>query len=178
MQKFPCFVRHRTRVKEWINDKRQQKDRQAAMARRLLTRPTPKQRFAAPLGLQPLGLDAERDAFIYVPTSYQASRPAPKMGFSRDTCIQGTRCKVLCATRRRTLWLFMGKFFNWIGWRVDSSVLILWMPIYQLWARRVNQESNYCNNYSPGVQFDTHFGIPPNNAWRRVPSMVNKNRFY
>ncbi len=31
----------------------------------------------AKLGLQPLGLGSKRDGFVYVPTTYQASRPAP-----------------------------------------------------------------------------------------------------
>ncbi|MFB2898002.1 alpha/beta hydrolase [Aerosakkonemataceae cyanobacterium BLCC-F50] len=31
----------------------------------------------AKIGLQPLGLDSDRDGFLYVPTSYRASHPAP-----------------------------------------------------------------------------------------------------
>ncbi|BAY49897.1 phospholipase/carboxylesterase [Scytonema sp. HK-05] len=55
-----------------------EKDRQANAFGRLLARPTPQSQAAAPpLGLQSLGLDAKRDALLYVPESYQASKPAP-----------------------------------------------------------------------------------------------------
>lgn len=43
---------------------------------RLRTRPsTPTER--GPVGLAPLGLDVERDTWLYVPAGYRASRPAP-----------------------------------------------------------------------------------------------------
>ena len=32
---------------------------------------------AAPVGMQPLGLDADRDGLLYVPVGYQPDRPAP-----------------------------------------------------------------------------------------------------
>ena len=52
--------------------------RQAVALGRLLARPTPQSvGGAVSLGLQPLGLDAKRDALLYVPESYQASKPAP-----------------------------------------------------------------------------------------------------
>ncbi len=57
-------------------DKQQNRSRQAAQEGRLLARPAIPT-GTAPLGLQPLGLDGSRDGFLYVPKSYQASRPAP-----------------------------------------------------------------------------------------------------
>lgn len=57
-------------------DKQNQYGRQAAENGRLRARPgQPEQN--APVGLQPLGLDGRRDGFLYVPKTYQASRPAP-----------------------------------------------------------------------------------------------------
>ncbi len=46
---------------------------------RLLARPAPPppDAKAAPTGLQPLGLGSERDGLLYVPPSYDATRPAP-----------------------------------------------------------------------------------------------------
>lgn len=45
---------------------------------RLLSRPaTPPPADAAPTGLRPLGLGPERDGLLYVPPSYDMSRPAP-----------------------------------------------------------------------------------------------------
>ena len=46
---------------------------------RLLARPAPPppDAKAAPTGLQPLGLGLERDGLLYVPPSYDATRPAP-----------------------------------------------------------------------------------------------------
>ncbi|MBW4574359.1 MAG: phospholipase [Aphanothece sp. CMT-3BRIN-NPC111] len=55
---------------------RQQPGIQAAAKGRLLGRPT-RPAGAAPLGLQPLGLDSKRDGFLYVPAGYQAHQPAP-----------------------------------------------------------------------------------------------------
>lgn len=43
---------------------------------RLLSRPTHPTATAS-LGLHPLGLDGQRDGFVYVPKAYQASRPTP-----------------------------------------------------------------------------------------------------
>src|SRR5215210_1083099 len=43
---------------------------------RLLARPAPPA-GSAPLGLQSLQLDAERDSLLYVSTGYRADRPAP-----------------------------------------------------------------------------------------------------
>lgn len=43
---------------------------------RLLSRPTHPTATAFP-GLHPLGLDGQRDGFVYVPKTYQADRPAP-----------------------------------------------------------------------------------------------------
>lgn len=43
---------------------------------RLLSRPTHPTATASP-GLHPLGLDGQRDGFVYVPKTYQADRPAP-----------------------------------------------------------------------------------------------------
>jgi len=57
-------------------NKQQKQSRQAAENGRLLARVTPPTE-TGPLGLQPLGLSAKRDGFIYVPKGYQASRPAP-----------------------------------------------------------------------------------------------------
>jgi len=45
---------------------------------RLLARPgTPPSDAAASVGLQPLGLGTKRDGLVYVPPSYDATRPAP-----------------------------------------------------------------------------------------------------
>ena len=49
---------------------------QAAEAGRLLARPGQPTDSASP-GLQPLGLEGERDGLLYVPASYQADHPAP-----------------------------------------------------------------------------------------------------
>ncbi len=43
---------------------------------RLLSRPKSPTATAAP-GLHPLGLDGQRDGFVYVPKTYRADRPAP-----------------------------------------------------------------------------------------------------
>ena len=43
---------------------------------RLLSRPGHPTAIAAP-GLHPLGLDEQRDGFVYVPKTYRANRPAP-----------------------------------------------------------------------------------------------------
>ncbi|MFQ4146860.1 phospholipase [Chlorogloeopsis sp. ULAP02] len=43
---------------------------------RLLSRPT-RPTTTAVAGLYPLGLDAQRDGFVYVPKTYQADQPAP-----------------------------------------------------------------------------------------------------
>ncbi len=59
-----------------IRDRQQNRGRQAAEKGRLLARPA-QPTGAAPLGLQPLGLNAERDALLYVPKGYRASQPAP-----------------------------------------------------------------------------------------------------
>ena len=57
-------------------DRLKKQDRQATAQGRLLARPAQPQ-GAATLGLQPLGLSAERDGLFYVPAGYQADRPAP-----------------------------------------------------------------------------------------------------
>lgn len=54
----------------------QKPSRQAATEGRLLARPT-QPSGTAPLGLQPLKLDGERDGFLYVPKGYQVNQPAP-----------------------------------------------------------------------------------------------------
>ncbi|HEY9779214.1 MAG TPA: PHB depolymerase family esterase [Leptolyngbyaceae cyanobacterium] len=59
-----------------IRDRQQKQDRQSAEKGRILARPIQINKAAA-LGLQPLGLGAGRDGLLYVPASYQASRPAP-----------------------------------------------------------------------------------------------------
>lgn len=57
-------------------DRGQKRDRQKSAQGRLVARPGIAA-IAAPLGLQPLGLSAERDGFLYIPKGYQANRPAP-----------------------------------------------------------------------------------------------------
>ena len=57
-------------------DRRQKWGKQATAQGRLLARPAIAG-AAAPLGLQPLGLEAERDGLLYIPAGYQANRPAP-----------------------------------------------------------------------------------------------------
>lgn len=58
-------------------DRLNKRGRQTDAQGRLLVRPAPQVGAAAPIGLQPLGLDAERDGLLYVPTGYKADRPAP-----------------------------------------------------------------------------------------------------
>lgn len=58
-------------------DRLKKRGRQADAQGRLLARPAAPVVAAAPIGLQPLGLDAERDGLLYVPTGYKADRPAP-----------------------------------------------------------------------------------------------------
>ncbi len=58
-------------------DRQKKGGRIAAEEGRLLARPFSQPTGAAPVGLQPLELSADRDALLYVPTGYQASRPAP-----------------------------------------------------------------------------------------------------
>ena len=56
---------------------RQQKSsREAAAEGRLLARPA-QPSGTAPIGLQPLGLDGDRDGLLYVPKGYQVNHPAP-----------------------------------------------------------------------------------------------------
>jgi phospholipase/carboxylesterase len=50
--------------------------REQAAEGRLLARPG-RPRETGPAGLHPLGLERRRDAFLYVPASYRADRPAP-----------------------------------------------------------------------------------------------------
>ena len=57
-------------------DRQQKQGRQTADRGRLLARPG-QPAGAAPLGLQPLGLETGRDGLLYVPAGYQADRPAP-----------------------------------------------------------------------------------------------------
>lgn len=57
-------------------DRRRKRVRQAIAQGQLLARPA-QPAGAAPIGLQPLGLDAERDGLLYVPVGYQTARPAP-----------------------------------------------------------------------------------------------------
>jgi predicted esterase len=54
----------------------QKPSKQAATEGRLLARPA-QPSGTAPLGLQPLGLDGNRDGFVYVPKGYQVNQPAP-----------------------------------------------------------------------------------------------------
>jgi phospholipase/carboxylesterase len=56
-------------------DKIKEQRKHAETQGRLLSRPM-QPVIAAPLGLQPLKLDTQRDGFLYVPKSYDASRPA------------------------------------------------------------------------------------------------------
>jgi phospholipase/carboxylesterase len=62
-----------------IRNKRQRE--QPAAEGRLLARPAQAPLDASTtgtsIGLQPLGLDTKRDGFLYVPSGYQADRPAP-----------------------------------------------------------------------------------------------------
>ena len=51
-------------------------DNSSAAEGRLLSRPTHPTAIATP-GLHPLGLDGQRDGFVYVPKTYQADHPAP-----------------------------------------------------------------------------------------------------
>src|SRR5215213_9583186 len=44
---------------------------------RLRARPEAEVISASPVGLRPLGLDAPRDGYLYVPTTYRMERPAP-----------------------------------------------------------------------------------------------------
>ena len=56
---------------------RQQKSsRETAAEGRLLARPA-QPSGTAPIGLQPLGLDGDRDGLLYVPKGYQVNQPAP-----------------------------------------------------------------------------------------------------
>ena len=56
---------------------RQQKSsREAAAEGRLVARPA-QPSGTPPVGLQPLGLDGDRDGFLYVPKGYQVNQPAP-----------------------------------------------------------------------------------------------------
>ena len=56
---------------------RQQKSsREAAAEGRLVARPA-QPSGTPPVGLQPLGLDSDRDGFLYVPKGYQVNQPAP-----------------------------------------------------------------------------------------------------
>lgn len=57
-------------------EKRQNRKIQALAQGRLLARPKPPTGMGK-LGLQPLGLDGDRDGLLYVPAGYQADRPAP-----------------------------------------------------------------------------------------------------
>ena len=59
-----------------VRGKRQRQGSVSADEGRLLARPRGPE-GAGPLGLHSLGVDAERDALLYVPASYQADRPAP-----------------------------------------------------------------------------------------------------
>ncbi|MDQ6661658.1 MAG: alpha/beta hydrolase-fold protein, partial [Chloroflexota bacterium] len=52
-------------------------NRQTASQGRLIARPAQSLGETAPTGLQPLGLDENRDGLLYVPTSYQSGHPAP-----------------------------------------------------------------------------------------------------
>ncbi|MEI2580403.1 alpha/beta hydrolase [Scytonema sp. PRP1] len=60
-----------------IKDKQQEQNKQAAMTGLMLARPTQPTLESVRHGLQPLGLDAERDALLYVPKNYQPDKPAP-----------------------------------------------------------------------------------------------------
>ncbi len=60
-----------------IRDKQQKHYSLASGKGRLLVRPEQPTNLPAPYGLQSLGLDAERDALLYVPKSYKADKPAP-----------------------------------------------------------------------------------------------------
>jgi hypothetical protein len=71
-----CATERRSRSALMTTNRQQKQNRQAAEKGRLLARVTPPTETGA-LGLQPLGLSAKRDGFIYVPKGYQASRPAP-----------------------------------------------------------------------------------------------------
>ena len=44
---------------------------------RLRPRPRPPAVDGAPVGLQPLGLEAERDGFLFIPSGYRPDRPVP-----------------------------------------------------------------------------------------------------
>lgn len=57
-------------------DKPQNLESQAAKEGRLLARPKPPI-LMGKLGLQPLGLNSQRDGWLLVPKSYRASHPAP-----------------------------------------------------------------------------------------------------
>lgn len=63
-------------VKNWMSQDNQEQRIQAAAQGRLLARPT-QPVGTVTHGLQPLGLDSDRDGFLYVPQNYQVSQPAP-----------------------------------------------------------------------------------------------------
>jgi predicted esterase len=60
-----------------IRDKQKKLYNLAYEQGRLLARPQQPENFSTPYGLQPLGLDAHRDALLYVPKSYKSDQPAP-----------------------------------------------------------------------------------------------------
>lgn len=57
-------------------EKRQNREIPAATQGRLLARPQ-RPTGTVQLGLQPLGLNSQRDGFLYVPATYREDRPAP-----------------------------------------------------------------------------------------------------
>lgn len=64
-----------------MNTERQQlgstEDSRGRLRARLVCAPTIEDEQVAPFGIQQLSLDAERDALLLVPRTYQANRPAP-----------------------------------------------------------------------------------------------------
>ncbi|BAZ14077.1 phospholipase/carboxylesterase [Calothrix sp. NIES-4071] len=60
-----------------IRDKQQKQYNLVYEQGRLSVRPQQPTNLSASYGLQPLGLDAHRDALLYVPKSYKSDQPAP-----------------------------------------------------------------------------------------------------
>ena len=60
-----------------IRDKQQENYSFAYEEARLSVRPSQPKNLPISYGLQPLGLDVERDALLYIPKSYKVNKPAP-----------------------------------------------------------------------------------------------------